>query len=93
MLNCAEQVQIQKHTLKNTQNSRCPNNHAQTSNYGVKTSFKKKALIKPKYRINVHIGHTYTDLQTSTLILTFPELHLRVCADVQKQAKGCGNAG
>ena len=35
MLNCAEQVQIQKYTTqayKTFQNSRCPNNHAETSN-------------------------------------------------------------
>ena len=36
MLNCAEQVQIQKyktHAYKTLQNSRCPNNHAETSNW------------------------------------------------------------
>ena len=32
MLNCAEQVQIQKTCIEDTQNSRCPNNHAETSN-------------------------------------------------------------
>ena len=35
MLNCAEQVQIQKyktHAYKTPQNSRCPNNYARTSN-------------------------------------------------------------
>ena len=35
MLNCAEQVQIQKyktHAYKTLKNSMCPNNHAETSN-------------------------------------------------------------
>ena len=35
MLSCAEQVQIQKyktHAYKTLKNSRCPNNHAETSN-------------------------------------------------------------
>ena len=35
MLNCAEQVQIQKqktHAYKTLKHSRCPNNHAETSN-------------------------------------------------------------
>ena len=34
MLDCAEQVQIQKYKtcIEDTQNSKCPNNHAETSN-------------------------------------------------------------
>ena len=32
MLNCAQQVQIQSTCIQDTQNSRCPNNHAETSN-------------------------------------------------------------
>ena len=38
MLNCAEEVQMQtyKTCIKDTQNSMCPNNHAQTSNWAVK---------------------------------------------------------
>ena len=43
MLICAEQVQIQKYK-KDTQNSRCPNNHAETSNYAVRKNTHKTRI-------------------------------------------------
>ena len=66
MLNCSEQVQIQKHKRHTYETPKTAGVHTIMLKRPTK-QLKKKVPIKPKYRINVHINnpnHTNDDRHT-----------------------------